>query len=260
MKLIFFDIDGTIIDEEKKEMSDSTAKAIQKARQNGHVCIINTGRTWALVNGVITGLTEFDGCILGCGTMVTCRGETLLHETFSPEMAKRIVEGLRRHKVDAVLEGEKNNFHDDMDKIHTGLFYDFMKGFADKNFGSFQDAIGEFDKFYAYADKVENIKAFRGEFEKELDFVEREKGFYEILPKGFSKATGMRFLAEKLNVSMADTVAIGDSNNDISMLECAGTGIAMGNATDAVIGKADYVTTDVDKDGIYNALKWLGVL
>ena len=59
---------------------------------------------------------------------------------------------------------------------------------------------------------------------------------------------------------MEDTVAIGDSNNDITMLECAGTSIAMGNSTQAVLEMADHVTTHVDQDGIWNALEWLGVL
>ena len=59
---------------------------------------------------------------------------------------------------------------------------------------------------------------------------------------------------------MEDTVAIGDSNNDLPMLQCAHTSIAMGNSSKQVLEAADYITTDVDKDGIWNALKWLGVL
>ena len=132
MKLIFFDIDGTIIDEETKEMSESTRGAIEQARKNGHICVINTGRTWRLVNGTITGLTEFDGYILGCGTMIIYHDKVLMHETFSEETAKRIVTGLRKYKVDALLEGCDNNFHDDLQKINTKLFYDFVTRFYGK--------------------------------------------------------------------------------------------------------------------------------
>ncbi len=260
MKLIFFDIDGTLIDEKKKEMSLSTKRAVEKARENGHVCVVNTGRTWKLVNGVITQLAEFDGYILGCGTMVRLYDKTILRETFSPELAVRIIESLRKHKIDAVLEGGENNFHDAWDKIHTPLFVDFMKRFREKKFGSFEEAPGQFDKFYAYTESQKEMDAFRAEFEQELEFVDREQGFYEMMPKGFSKASGMRFLAGQLQIPMEDTVAIGDSNNDISMLECAHVSIAMGNASPAVKAMADYVTTDVDKDGIANALKWLGVV
>lgn len=258
MKLIFFDIDGTIINE-KKEMSESTKEAIQSARQKGHICVINTGRTWKLVDGFVTGLTEFDGYILGCGTMIFWQDRILSEKTFGEAIGKRIVEGLRRHRIDAVLEGRENNFHEELSKINSRLFYDFLENFRDKNYGSFEEAPGHFDKFYAYVEKRENMEAFRREFEKELDFVDREGGFFEILPKGFSKETGMRFLAEHLGIPMKDTVAIGDSSNDIPMLKCAGTGIAMGNAPDRVKALADYVTADVDEEGIRRALEWLGI-
>ena len=67
-------------------------------------------------------------------------------------------------------------------------------------------------------------------------------------------------LAEKLGISMQDTVAIGDSTNDLTMLEAAGTSIAMGNSTKQILDMADYVTTDIYEDGIFHALQWLGVL
>ena len=62
-KIIFFDIDGTLIGEESHVMLESTKKAIRKARENGHICIINTGRTKKLVGKDITDLVDFDGYI-----------------------------------------------------------------------------------------------------------------------------------------------------------------------------------------------------
>lgn len=70
----------------------------------------------------------------------------------------------------------------------------------------------------------------------------------------------MKRLADTLGISMADTVAVGDSNNDSEMLQCAGISIAMGNAIEAIKDMADYVTTDVTEDGIWNALAWLGAI
>ena len=70
----------------------------------------------------------------------------------------------------------------------------------------------------------------------------------------------MKRLADALGISMADTVAVGDSNNDSEMLQCAGISIAMGNAIEAIKDMADYVTTDVTEDGIWNALAWLGAI
>ena len=76
----------------------------------------------------------------------------------------------------------------------------------------------------------------------------------------YSKATAIRYITDYLKIPMEDTVAIGDSNNDLPMLKYAHTSIAMGNSSKQVLEVADYITTDVDKDGIWNALKWLGVL
>lgn len=259
-KLIFFDIDGTIIDEEKKEMSESTRQAIEQARANGHICVVNTGRTWKMVNGIITPLAEFDGYVAGCGTMVIYRDKLLLHETFSEEMSRKIIEALRKHEIDAVLEGKENNYMDSPDRIHTKIFKKFVEQFRNDGYGSFEDAVGHFDKFFAYAGSLERIKPFLDEFSGALEAVDRERGYFEMMPAGFSKASGMRFLAEKLGVPMEDTVAIGDSNNDIPMLECAHTSIAMGKSSEAVLAMADYITTTVEQNGIKNALKWLKVL
>ena len=62
------------------------------------------------------------------------------------------------------------------------------------------------------------------------------------------------------NIELNDTYAIGDSSNDLPMLEFAGTGIAMGNSSDIVLKSADYVTDDILEDGIYNAMKHFNLI
>ena len=101
--LIFFDIDGTLIPEPVGGIPESAGRAIQIAREKGHICMINTGRSMALVGPDVTGDVEFDGILMGCGTMITFHGETLLHKTFSAKEAEEIICGLRRHRIDAVL-------------------------------------------------------------------------------------------------------------------------------------------------------------
>lgn len=258
--LIFFDIDGTLVGKDGRSMPDSAKAAIQRARAAGHICMINTGRTLKLVGKDITEQTEFDGMVLGCGTMVVYRGQTLLHETFASEEAVRIIDGLRRHEIDACLEGSENNYRDREDRIFTEVYRKFINRFGGFGYGSFEEAPGHFDKFYAYADKPDKMSRFRSEFEGSLDFVDRKGGFFEIMPKGYSKASAMDFVAEILNISAEEMVAIGDSSNDIPMLERAHTGIAMGNATEDIKRIADHVTTDLHDNGIENALRWLGAI
>lgn len=264
MKMICFDIDGTLIGRTGQLIPESAKEAIRIARDKGHICVINTGRTRKLVGPEITGQVKFDGYLLGCGTMVVYREQILSHTTFAKELSLRIIDGLRRYEIDAILEGTDDNFCEEPEKMYTETFRTYIRRLRQVLGGSYysglQLAPGNFDKFYAYADERKKINAFRREFETELSFIDRENGYFEVVPKGFSKATAIRFLADRLQIPMESTVAIGDSNNDLSMLECAGTSIAMGNSSAAVLAMADYVTTDVDKDGIWNALKWLGVL
>ena len=268
MKLIFFDIDGTLINE-WREMPPSTPEAIQRARENGHLCIVNTGRTASLVMDWLPQLAPFDGYLCGCGTQIFFRGQELMHKTLSLEESLDVIRGLEEHHVDAILEGEGNDYHNDLDKMHTETFRDYiLKHYKDRHWESYREAPGRFDKFYCYADDPESVHRFmesRGHF---LELIDRERGYFEIVPKGYSKATCMEFLVEHLNrggsypkkITMEDTVAIGDSNNDLPMLQRAGTAIAMGNASAAVLEMADYVTAPVMQGGIRQALNWLGCL
>ena len=77
----------------------------------------------------------------------------------------------------------------------------------------------------------------------------------ECTPKGTSKATGIDWLCKYLGIAKEDTYGIGDSINDLDMLQYVGHGIAMGNGTQVAKEAAEYVTTDIHEDGIYNALK-----
>lgn len=264
MKIIFFDIDGTLIGGGSQLMSDSTKAAIRRARKNGHICVINTGRTKKMVGPEITDQVEFDGLLLGCGTMAIYHDEVLMHKSIPMELSMRILEALKRYKIDAIMEGSEDNYCREPETMFTDTFANYIsrykEAYGSKLYSSMECAPGKYDKFFAYVDEKSKMSAFRAEFEEELDVIDRENGYYEVVPKGYSKATAIQFLADKLNVSIEDTVAIGDSNNDLPMLEYAGISIAMGKSSKAVLEMADYVTTDVDKDGIRNALDWLGVL
>lgn len=208
----------------------------------------------------LPGQAEFDGYLLGCGTMARYRDKILWHRTFSKEQCSRIIEAMDRYGIDALLEGEKENYTKKLSDFHTETFRKHMAIRYHREYETREEAIGHFDKLFLYADPGEGLENFRREFQEELIFIDRDYGFWEVIPVGCSKGLAMEKLAEALGIPMADTAAIGDSNNDLEMLQCAGTSIAMGNATQAIQDMADFVTTDVMADGIWNALDWLGVL
>lgn len=260
MKIIFFDIDGTLICGGSSLMSESTKEAIRIARANGHICMINTGRTKRLVGEDVTGQVEFDGLLLGCGTEIEYQGKSLMHKTLTLEESQKILDAMKKYHVDGILEGHDEDFAPRGDEVYTDAFRGMAAEILERKYAPYAQAFGNYDKLFVCPERPEGMDGMKRELSDILDFIERENGFYELVPKGYSKATAIHYIAEHLNIAMEDTVAIGDSNNDLPMLKCAHTSIAMGNSSPQVLEMADYVTTDVDKDGIWNALKWLGVL
>ena len=170
------------------------------------------------------------------------------------------MEALDRCGIDALLEGSEENYSKNLSEFRTDAFRHHMGVRYRRKYGAWEEACGRFDKLFMYVDEDSRLDRFRQEFAEELDFIDRDRGFWEVIPTGCSKGLAMEELAEALGIPMADTVAVGDSSNDLEMLQRAGTAIAMGNATQGIMDLADYVTTDVMEDGIWNALDWLGVL
>ena len=260
MKIIFFDIDGTLISGGSSLMSESTKEAIHVARANGHICMINTGRTKRLVGEDITGQVEFDGLLLGCGTEIEYRGKRLMHKTFTLEESQAILDAMKKYHVDAILEGSREDYAPRGEEVFTQAFRDMAAEIEERKYDRYANALGNFDKLYAYAQSPEGMESMKRDLAGILDFIDREHGYHELVPAGYSKATAIRYITDYLKIPMENTVAIGDSNNDLPMLKYAHTSIAMGNSSEEVLETADHITTDVDKDGIWNALKWLGVL
>ena len=82
----------------------------------------------------------------------------------------------------------------------------------------------------------------------------------DIVPKNVTKADGIKEILDIYNIKPEETIAFGDSDNDIDMLKFCNIGVAMGNSTEAVLKSADYITDHIDKDGLYNALKHFQLL
>ncbi len=88
----------------------------------------------------------------------------------------------------------------------------------------------------------------------EIDIIESGFSFTEIVPKGINKGSALQLVSEMLEIDHKEIIAFGDNENDIEMLQLAGTGVAMGNAPDHVKSAADMVTDTNDNDGVYSVL------
>ena len=103
-KLIFFDIDGTIVTEARdgRIIPDSTRTALRKLQQNGHLCVINTGRARAEIDEPILQL-QMDGRVCGCGTYITYHDNVLAEHTIPFDLGNRILAALHDCNLEWIL-------------------------------------------------------------------------------------------------------------------------------------------------------------
>ncbi|OPJ59720.1 HAD family hydrolase [Clostridium oryzae] len=260
-KMIFFDIDGTIISEDTHMIAEGTIKAIRKARENGHLTFINTGRTFFNVPEEIRSI-GFDGYICGCGTYIYYNGKELLAKSISHEKCKEIIEKLRGCKIQALCEGLDGVYFDET-RPETSELANIKEGFRKGGHDisrNWDEPNIVFDKFVVWTDEESDYDAFYAYITKDFDYIDRGNNFGEIVPKGYSKATGIKFLQEYLNVDLEDCYAIGDSTNDLPMLEYVPNSILMGNGTKSLFGSVAFVTKNIDDNGIEYALKHYNII
>lgn len=259
--MIFFDIDGTIITEHTHIIPEGTVKAIKKARENGHLAFINTGRTFFNVTENIRSI-GFDGYVCGCGTYIYHNGQPLLAKSIPHETCVEIVKKLRECKIEGLFE-EVNNVFFDQSKPATGELAKVKDHFGIQGFDvtkSWDDPDLVFDKFVVWINEDSDFETFYSYITKDFDYIDRGNNFGEIVPKGYSKATGIKFLQEYFDIPLEDCYAIGDSTNDLSMLNYVPNSVAMGNSTPILFDSVDFITKHIEEGGIEHALKHYGII
>ncbi len=255
-KLVFFDIDGTIIDEHTYEIPESTVAAIKKLRANGHLAFINTGRPYSIIEDKIREI-GFDGYICSCGTYIRLKDEVFLHKALTPERSLEIVGLARQFYLEVIYEAL------------SGVYFDLTRPLREKSliYKSRFDSMGietnmsidspdfYFDKFIIWTNNSIDFQHFCSFVEKDFDCIDRGNRLFEFVPKGYSKATGIKLLIDALGSELQNCYAIGDSANDLSMLEYVANSIAMGNSSKALFEKVSFVTKRLEDDGVEYALK-----
>lgn len=260
---VFFDIDGTIWNYDKY-IPDSAREAIKQLRANGHLAFICSGRARAFIQDKDLLSLGFDGIVCACGCHIEIDNKIIYQNIIDKDIARKTVEMIRGYGFKPILEGPQYLYMDDDEFGLDDGFGNVLRRDVGKNLLTVG---GDY-----YGDWVINKMSCATEVEadKRLECFDRLSDRYniiahdericEIVPAGHNKATGMLKACELVGVDPKNTYAFGDSENDIEMLEAAHVGVAMGNGTDRAKEVADYVTTDFDKDGIYNGLKHFGLI
>lgn len=251
--------------------------AIRQARQNGHKVYICTGRSKAEVYDYIWDI-GLDGMIGGNGSYVEDNGEVIMHQLITAEQCKHVVDWLHDRHLEFYLESNSGlyaseNFEVVADPVIK--VYCQRKGKENTDQLTVRDVFPEM--IYGgelYRDDVNKISFVLSSYQDHLDsiteFPDLKPGtwggkgeialFGDLGVKDITKAHAIDVLLKHLGAKKEDTFAFGDAKVDIPMLEYCGVGVAMGSGGDEIKAMADYVTDDVDKDGLYNGFVHFGLI
>ncbi len=277
-KILFLDVDGTLVHAARDEyIPESAIQAIRTARRMGHLVFLCRGRSKAEIYPKIYEI-GIDGVIGAAGGFievidrVSGEEKEIFHRTIAAESAAEIAAYLDEHGIDYYMEcneglyasrnliphirqvlGGNGHFINSLKTGGVPAELDINKiSFLETNGSRYQDVYDRFhEDFYMVRCTVP-------------DFGE-ESG--EISVKGINKSTAIHTLLDYLEQEepvyterMFHTLAIGDGMNDVEMFQAVDVAIAMGNAKEGLKELADYVTTDILEDGIYNAFRHFGLL
>jgi len=253
MAVVFLDLDGTLLD--KGKPAANIIETIQRLKDNGHTPIIATGRVPHLLYDITTNL-GIDSYVAANGNYIVYHGR-VVHERYIPEdTVKRMLLVSDRVPFDLAVEGVSGYVAHRKDTELVRLFsetFHIEEPVVDTSFTTRNKVLA----FVVFEDEV--IPGLREDF-PELVFNRSNRFGYDVNLEGGLKVNGVRFLIDFLHLDQDHVYAIGDGYNDIDMLASVKNSIAMGNAYPEVKAVASYVTDDVDKHGVHNALAHFGLI
>lgn len=258
--MISFDLDMTLLDHNTGEITQSALETIDILRRK-HKIVLATGRDMDNYYSIMyRDLLKPDAIVHMNGTKITVGNKLLFEHRFNPALLKKVLDFCDREGY-----GIGMTLGDDDYYIHPEVIEASDKsawGNCDRRFQDPWKMLEMNIRTLSMIGDESQVRRVNKEFpELNMPLFARRRGA-DVMERGISKADGLSRLAvyfgEKEDLS--DTVAFGDSMNDLEVIIKAGTGVAMGNAVDELKEVADYVTSSIAEDGIYRACLHLGLL
>ena len=264
-KLIVTDMDGTVLGEDHR-MTEGNKKALKEAEKNGVKVVFATGRFHDSAKEHIDFLENIMPIISSNGSIIKhpITNEVLYSNFIDKEVSIEIVEILEKHNVkyqaytDEIIL-QKYETEDEMRMMKEFI----EKTFSDKTEISFKKDLREdirnsnVLKFNIMEiDRPDLIDKVRVDLElvKNIEVTSSWKDNLEVMSEGSHKGNAVEYLCELLDIDREHIIAFGDNYNDLSMIEFAGTGVAMGNAEDDVKKIANHITDSNGNDGVAKAI------
>ena len=263
-EMIALDMDGTTLTSDKR-LLDGTVRDIDAAARAGKTVVLCTGRCVPELAPYRERLAsvQYAAAVSGAVVYDLWEDKTLFSVGIERELVLRIIAVADEYGAMAHLLAEDASV----------LRRDQAARAADYGMGPYQEL------YSTVARLVENIAAeaaarpsvpkvnvyFRSPEDREvayetlkalpLTITYSEVAGLEMSPPRVTKATGLRYLADRLGVGMEQVIAVGDGDNDRPMLAAAGLGVAVGNAAGPVLAMADAVAADNDHNGVGQAIR-----
>ncbi|MGS5018637.1 Cof-type HAD-IIB family hydrolase [Paenibacillus sp. JJ1683] len=255
-KIIFFDIDGTLLDDEKK-MPLTAEKAVFALKEQGHEVAIATGRAPFMFKDIREQL-EIDSYVSFNGQYVVLRGEVVATNPLNREALQAMTDLALTHNHALV-------YMDHMD-MKANIPNDEL---VEKSVQTLKAkiSVGYDPLYFQGRDIYQTLLMCTAEEEpyyeavfKAFDFVRWHPSSVDVVPHSGSKAKGIREITSRLGIADENQYAFGDGLNDVEMLTTIHNSVAMGNGCDEAKAAAKMVTKRADEDGILYGLQNLGLL
>lgn len=274
-KVIFLDIDGTLTEPGCNEPPASAVEAIQKARANGHYVFLCSGRSYAMLGQLLK--YGFDGVIASAGGDIRI-GERVIYDCpMEMELAKEALAVLRKNGVYCTIECTGGSYKDmgfdtfleehagegansEMLRWHRQMERELSIHPMSEYNGT--DPIYKIVILSMRKEQLEEPVRVLGDRVKFCVQGADSYGYIngELHGPEFDKGSGVRAVCEALSLSTKDSIAFGDSMNDVEMIEASGIGICMENGYKELKKLADDVCPSVEDDGIYRAFEKYGLI
>lgn len=256
IKIIFFDVDGTLIDMKKKQISEKILETLSKLKKNGIKICIATGRSPMQVPR-FPGI-EFDTFLTYNGSYCFDRYQEIFSNPLKKEDVHIIINNAKKmgRPLSLATKGRLASNGADTDLKEYYGFAGLEVQIADDF-----DTVANAEEIYQVM-----LGCRKSEYEtimkdvKEAQIAAWWDRAVDIIPLSGGKGVAVSRILEYYHLAKEESMAFGDGNNDIEMLKAVGKGVAMKNASSELKAVADDVCDDVANDGIYLYCKEHGLI
>ena len=256
-KFFFIDYDNTIFSHFTHCIPEDAGAALLSLQKEGHKVFLASGR--GLFNEPLPALPDGftpDGLVGANGAIVQAEGQSLWENPMEPALKKRLIDFVREQNYFLVTSSEGQFYVSSMKRYESSHFRytepQYPKGDED-----FLELCTKPVFSFFLNEPLEIIEETRRKFpELKLFYMGDELGGADVIPVENGKIKGIERILAHYGADLSDTVAIGDSLNDLEMVKGAGIGIAMGNAMPELKKAADYVAKHIDDGGLADAISY----